>query len=98
MLKTSWRLYTAALIIRSNKEYSDVQNQAQQAYDEVSRAASYDKFVRKLENVSQRQQTSDVVRSKYEQALSSDGDKILHQPESLQIGATENSDIKLQCS
>ena len=50
-----------------------------------------------MEYGSQRQQieTSDVVRSKYEQALSSDGDKILHQPESLQKSATEKSDIEL---
>ena len=76
-------------------EYSDAQNRAQQVYDEVSRAASYDKFVRKLDYGSQRQQieTSDVVRSKYEQALSSDGNKIFHQPVSLQKNATENSDI-----
>ena len=42
-------------------EYSDVQNRAQEVYDEIRGVVTYDKFVRKL---SQKPQTSDEVKDR----------------------------------
>ena len=67
-----------------------VQNRAQQVFDEVSRAANYEKFVRKSENISQKQ-SSDLVKGKDNQNLSSNVEKPLHQPVNLQKSAIESS-------
>jgi len=50
-------------------EYTDAQNRAQQVFDELSRAASYSKFIKKLEDTSQKQR-SDLVKSKDDQTFS----------------------------
>ena len=62
-------------------EYSDAQNRAQRAFDEVHKAATYDKFVRKLESASQKPQTSDMVKGKDDDSWSSlPVERLLHQP------------------
>ena len=78
-------------------EYSDAQNRAQRAYDEVRKAATYDKFVRKLESASQKPRTSDMVKGKDDDSWSSlPVERLLHQPVYGQKSATEISYVQLR--
>ena len=75
-------------------EYTDAQNRAQQVFDELSRAASYSKFIKKLEDTSQKQ-GSDLVKSKDDQTFSSHREELLHQPEYILESATKYGDTQL---
>lgn len=78
-------------------EYSDAQNRAQRAFDEVHKVATCDKFVRKLESASYKSQTPDMVKGKDNVSWSSfPVQRSLHQPLYEQKSATEKSYLQLQ--
>ena len=60
----------------------------QQSFNEASRAESYNKFLKKLEQTSQKQPLY-LVKSTYERTLSGNREKLLHKPESLQKSGTK---------
>ena len=65
----------------------------QRAYDEVRKAATYNKFVRKLESANEKPQTSDMVKSDSWSSLPVE--RLLQQPVYGQKSATEKSYVQL---
>jgi len=62
--------------------------------DKLSRVASYSKFIKKLEDTSQKQ-GSDLLKSKDDQTFSRHREELLHQPEYVTESATKYGDTKL---